>query len=170
MFSGKLMMLFDVRSTWKVKIYIIYCLSMYRFRRKLSLFCGFHSVNNMSNFFESQLTEVERNKFTAIFETKTTNENHCIVWTGQQKKGYGVYETRFRGKKIKILVHRLRYFISNNCQKLRKDMNISHLCHNKLCVKISHLCLEPQSINNKRQICKNNGECSFHYGYPKCLI
>lgn len=124
----------------------------------------------MSDFFKCQLTQIEKNKLYSVFETKTIYVSGCLIWTGQQKKGYGVYETRFRGKKIKMFAHRLSYFIHDNFNLMDHKLNVSHVCHNELCVRKDHLSLEPQSINNRRKICKNNAECLLHYGYPKCLL
>lgn len=124
----------------------------------------------MSEFFSTVLTENEQMRYASVFDYRTISVNGCIIWTGQQKRGYGIHEFRFRGKKIKIAAHRLKYFLVNDCKVLHKHDNISHLCHNKLCVKIDHLSKEPQNINNQRQICKNNGNCNLHYGFPKCLL
>ena len=112
----------------------------------------------MSNFFECTLTEIEKNKFSAVFDTKTRNENSCIVWTGQQKKGYGIFETRFRGKKIKIAAHRLSYFVANNFQRILV-----------LRIKIFHRyeCLVPNFFGHEQNLqlieilMKNKKSCTY---------
>ena len=54
------------------------------------------------------------------------------------------------------------------------DMNlnydVSHLCHLKSCVKISHLNHESRSTNLKRRQCDKDGECVGHDGLPDCLF
>jgi ribosomal protein S16 len=164
--------------------------------------------------------------FTSVILTKITVGN-CHIWNGQQLKGYGIFEFRFRKHKIKLRVHRLQMYIHNGCRAIDTVMkkidtrnrrnairaqtrrykfsryiarrnkgnrtlkqnslfnclrvhrlqmyihngcraidtvqHVSHLCHNKLCVRIEHLSLETAQINNNRQICKNNGECTGHY-------
>lgn len=122
----------------------------------------------MANFFETKLTEREVLKLNRLLERKTRPDGHCILWTGQQKFGYGILEFRFRRQKVKLRVHRVRMYIHTSCTHMG-DNHVSHLCHNKLCINIEHLSCEPASINNRRQVCRNNGECTGHYGYPRCI-
>jgi uncharacterized protein YutD len=49
--------------------------------------------------------------------TKITVGN-CHIWNGQQLKGYGIFEFRFRKHKIKLRVHRLQMYIHNGCRVL----------------------------------------------------
>ena len=124
----------------------------------------------MSKFFENKPTLREICRISKLLDNKIEIGEHCNIWTGQQRGGYGILEIRFRGNKIKLGVHRVKYFFHNNCEPMTKEQHVSHLCHNKLCVKIEHLSLEPASINNNRQICKNEGECTGHYGYARCML
>ena len=123
-----------------------------------------------SYFFTTQLTSTEIFKLKCKLQSKTKKDENCKLWTGAQRNGYGILEVRFRGNKIKLPVHRLTYFLENRCLPLQADMHVSHLCHNKLCCEILHLSFEPQKINNNRQICKSNGECSGHHGYQNCTF
>lgn len=124
----------------------------------------------MTYFYELKLTQNEILLLKTKLENKTKTENECRIWTGQKRRGYGMLEFSLRGKRQKQLVHRLNFYLENNCEKIERHMHISHLCHNKLCLEISHLSLEPAHINNQRKICKNSGECTNHYGYARCLI
>jgi hypothetical protein len=47
---------------------------------------------------------------------------------------------------------------------------ISHLCHNSLCVNPAHLCLEPHHVNQHRSTCVGRGHCYSHPGFPDCLL
>lgn len=124
-----------------------------------------------SEFFETILTVVEVRKYKNKIKSKIIQDHNCKIWQGQQRNGYGILEIRFRGnRKLKITVHRLVYYINHNCEKIPPSLHVSHLCHNKLCCEPSHLSLEPQRINNNRNICKRNGECSGHHGYSNCVI
>lgn len=95
----------------------------------------------------------------------------CRVWGGNSKTsdGYGFIMYIFRGVNKKLTVHRLKYFLKTDC-KLLKSMDVSHLCHNKLCIRSDHLSYEPHRINCKRNICKSNGECEGHRGYRPCIL
>lgn len=124
----------------------------------------------MSNFFETRLTTSEIVKLKRRLQSKGKRDEKCFIWTGQQRNGYGVLQFRFRGKKINLPIHRLTYYIYNECVQIPPHVHISHICHNKLCFEIDHLSFEPQRINNNRQICKNDGECTGHHGYVNCIL
>ena len=128
------------------------------------------SANKDSSFFTTKLTSAEILKLRNKLETKVVKNKTCKLWSGTQRNGYGILEFRFRGKKIKIPVHRLAYYLHNNCHQLSPDIHVSHLCHDKLCCNVEHLSYEPQRINNKRQTCKSNGECSGHHGFQNCIF
>jgi hypothetical protein len=53
--------------------------------------------------------------------------------------------------------------------------HISHRCSNKLCLKLDHLHLEPQAVNNQRKSCVANGFCHRSHNtegrpYPPCIL
>lgn len=127
----------------------------------------------MADIFHSHLTDTEIQHINQNLSKKIniSDEQECHIWTGQRRnKGYGLHELRFRGRKIKVTVHRLIYYIHYKCVNIPPHLHISHLCHNKLCVRVEHLSLEPPNINNKRQICKNEGQCTGHYGFANCIL
>jgi uncharacterized protein YutD len=139
---------------------------------KNNIFSSLHNFilqYNMTNFYTTKLTDKEICKINKYIKTKITVGN-CHIWNGQQLKGYGIFEFRFRKHKIKLRVHRLQMYIHNGCRAIDTVQHVSHLCHNKLCVRIEHLSLETAQINNNRQICKNNGECTGHYGLARCIL
>ena len=121
-------------------------------------------------FTQYNLSPFEYDAITTAVTKNTKLESGCIIWTGMcTSDGYGLLRKMFRGKRIKVKVHRLVYFLAAK-HALSVGMHVSHLCHNKLCINIQHLSYEPQTINNNRLICKNAGECSLHYGYPRCQL
>jgi hypothetical protein len=139
---------------------------------KINIFSSLHNFilqYNMTNFYTTKLTDKEICKISKYIKTKITVGN-CHIWNGQQLKGYGIFEFRFRKHKIKLRVHRLQMYIHNGCRAIDTVQHVSHLCHNNLCVRIEHLSLETAQINNNRQICKNNGECTGHYGLARCIL
>lgn len=123
-----------------------------------------------TNIFRATLEIHERQRISDFVNSRTDFTENCYNWSGTSTTdGYGLCRFMFRGKRAKVRVHRLVYFMSVNRPVLTK-MHVSHLCHNKLCVRPDHLSYEPQQINNKRLKCKNDGECSGHYAYPRCKI
>lgn len=96
----------------------------------------------------------------------------CVVWTGSlDRYGYGLLRVSWSGKRVKLLAHRLAYFLSGSeFRPLYPGTHVSHLCHNKACVRREHLSYEPASINNARRVCLLNGECAGHRGYYRCNL
>ena len=97
--------------------------------------------------------------------------HQCRIWNGQRDShGYGVYQVYFRGKWVKLQVHRIAYYLADPSRSLHRSIHVSHLCHNKLCINVSHLSYESQKMNNQRQICRAEGQCTGHRGKPKCKL
>ena len=83
-------------------------------------------------------------RHTSVFKT-------CCLWTGQKDKdGYGEISFQFRGKRVKVRVHRLVFYIQTNFTDM-KTRHVSHICHKKDCIKFEHLSLETVNVNNKRK-------------------
>lgn len=94
----------------------------------------------------------------------------CHLWLGQTDRyGYGFKRLTLNGSRMQLKVHRLAYFLES-AHILNPKMHVSHLCHNKTCVRLSHLSYEPQAVNNARKSCSLTKECSGHYGYEDCII
>lgn len=124
----------------------------------------------MAHIYEIALTDRETSHFKDIFTQKTQLRPFCHLWIGAvNKDGYGIYRPSFRGKQIKVTVHRFIFYI-NNMDNFDTHMHISHLCHNKQCIKLSHLSMEPQSVNNSRKSCVAEGQCIGHGAHRPCLF
>lgn len=125
----------------------------------------------MSHMYECMLTPPEIQHFAHALDKRTRKTHFCHEWTGPvNKDGYGLYGPCFRGKQVKLTVHRFNFYI-HNIDIFTPDMHVSHLCHNKLCTRLSHLSLEPQSINNRRKTCALEGQCVGHgNSFPRCLF
>lgn len=126
----------------------------------------------MPCFYSINLTSAEIQRILINLSKKVNlKSEECHTWTGQRnQKGYGIFELRVRGQKFKVLVHRLIFYLKNNCVQMPTNKHVSHICHNKLCVNTAHLSFEPARVNNKRQICKNEGYCTGHFGYLHCIL
>lgn len=121
-------------------------------------------------FFKETLTIEEKNKIYKKIAKHTNFDGQCYIWHGEfSQDGYGILRFIFRGKRIKTKVHRLVYFV-NGSATLSPTMHVSHLCFKKACTTLEHLSYEPQSVNNSRLQCKNDGICCGHRGFSPCRI
>ena len=103
-------------------------------------------------------------------------ENHsevdgggCRLWRGARNHDYGVIKVILDGKAVTRTVHRVALMCHTN-NIIPSYLDVSHLCHNSLCVNPMHLVAEPHFVNNNRITCANNGVCMGHGEYPNCLV
>ena len=74
------------------------------------------------------------------FWSHVTKGTECWLWTGAQHElGYG----RITVGKKSVKAHRFAYEIDGS--KIPKDFAVRHHCHEKLCVRRSHLYLAPRN-------------------------
>lgn len=113
-----------------------------------------------------------------IRENCLVTETGCQVWQkASSGKGagpkYGMSKVKFPwGMRAKaIRVHRLMYMLANSNFDLTSQLDVSHLCHNSLCVNEDHLSLEPHTVNNSRRHCLSTvpRTCVGHNQYEKCF-
>ena len=111
-----------------------------------------------------------------IKEKSTIGKNGvCVIWMWGSKRvigsmKYGEMKAKIPGEvSKKYSVHRLQYIL-HNLDTLHPKGDISHLCHNSLCINMDHLSLEPREINNNRQGCLSRGSCKMHEGYRDCMV
>jgi hypothetical protein len=122
-------------------------------------------------FFLTQHPMQLKNELSIYLHAHSHFINHCQMWTGQKDNyGYGVHRVKSHGKMVKLQVHRLAYFLSDPSHLMQRSFHVSHLCHNKLCINIAHLSYESPAINNARQICRADGQCTGHWGHKKCML
>jgi hypothetical protein len=70
-------------------------------------------------------------------------------------------------------IHTFTYKYENNIEphnRYASSLDVSHLCHNPLCINLTHLTLEPHRINIIRRTCHTLHACIGHGDYPNCLI
>ena len=65
--------------------------------------------------------------------------------------------------------HGLSYMVFHQAMDIT-GKDISHLCHDRLCVPGEHLSAEPHAVNNARQKCVNRCCCSGHGEFPDCVL
>lgn len=103
----------------------------------------------------------------------------CTEWVGAREHNlYGKKSVSWPdGTKTMERTHRLSYMLS---KKLLRDqmptisaageqLDVSHLCHNPLCIKAEHLILEPHSVNMERMGCKIRQQCTRAH-FPLCIL
>ena len=97
----------------------------------------------------------------------------CLLWTGYvDRHGYGMINVKLGPNKwANRGVHRISALIH---KKLSFDdiehFDVSHLCHNKLCINPQHLNVEDSETNNNRMTCINVRRCMHHIPHPDCLL
>ena len=103
---------------------------------------------------------------------------NCRIWKGTTKVSRG---TTYGVIRLKVMnnegtsqwktynVHRVAYRVFVKLD-IPSDLNVSHICHNSLCINTDHLSLEPAHINNNRNFCRNRGRCYKHEPFAKCLF
>jgi len=72
------------------------------------------------------------------FWSRVDKNGDCWEWTGRlTDKGYGLARYTIAGKRHGIRAHRLAQELEAG--PIASDMQVDHLCHNRACVKPSHL-------------------------------
>lgn len=110
-------------------------------------------------------------KWTSILYTEATaTPSGCleVQKMRQNKNGYPELRVTIPGLGQKhLLVARLMYMCHHRVFNINGD--ISHLCHNRLCINIDHLVNESRTTNLKRQVCVHSGICTKNH-QPHCLF
>ena len=109
----------------------------------------------------------------------TGNRHGCRLWTGALTSGgYGRMAVRWSpGVRTDERVHKVDCMIKYRCTRdtfpgydlQGKRVEVSHLCHQKLCVNPAHLVVERHEVNQARIHCVAQGHCSNDH-VPACII
>jgi len=102
--------------------------------------------------------------------TKDSFNKGCWKWNGCQTAGgrYGKMTVTIQGVAKSMGAHRASYMAYEECIDLPDD--VSHCCHEGLCVNPDHLSHEHHLINSEREICRRKGQCTLHTGYKPCIF
>lgn len=119
----------------------------------------------MEGFFE---------KYRQLFlENSAPSKNgECLFWARKVlKTGYGAvkYKCPVTRQWKCTTAHRLSFMVATKHLDIG-DRDVSHLCHNALCIRLDHLSAEPHELNCERIKCVNRGRCQGHGEYPLCLL
>ena len=96
--------------------------------------------------------------------------SHCWIFSGRSDRdGYGRIDVIIPrvGKKV-LFAHRLRLMVNMKTLQLPSNIETSHICGERFCVRADHLSGEGKNINKGRQICHGLGQCSGHS--PQCIF
>ena len=96
----------------------------------------------------------------------------CVLWARKvQKTGYGAvkYKCPVTERWKCTTAHRLSFMVGTKHLYIG-DRDISHLCHNTLCIRLDHLSTEPHDLNCERIKCVNRGKCQRYGEYSLCLL
>lgn len=146
-----------------------------KLKKNQSTVCIVFQLSIMATtFFKNvlDLSEAEKYRLSKHFDRYIIATSDCHTWQGRTDAyGYGEIRFKFRGVRLCLKAHRVVFALANPHLPLQTgSYDVSHLCHNRQCVKPEHLSYEPHSVNNKRLACKNEGECGGHRGYNDCLL
>lgn len=106
------------------------------------------------------------------------SETGCEIWKGTtDKDGYPIMQVPWPGEKRKLeRVQRMRLRILHagkyslpKVNKYGAPMEVSHICHNRSCIKLDHLVLETHQQNMCRRHCVAARRCLGGHG-PACII
>lgn len=83
---------------------------------------------------------------------------------------YGVMQVKVAGAWKTKHVHTVVACCRENEVIDTKLYDVSHLCHNSLCINEEHLSVEPHFVNNNRRACTEKNKCISHDPYPQCKL
>ena len=82
----------------------------------------------------------------------TQNMDECLIWEGAKTNhGYGNISIHLNGKTRWLVTHRLVFAAQVSTENF-SDLEIDHLCRNRLCCNIDHLEAVTTKVNTHRGI------------------
>ena len=139
-------------------------------------------MSSALNFYPPEYLKKKREEFGQKYEEKLIiiKKNGCHIWNGavngrsfdDGRRRYGVVNLTHpvTKKRTCFNAHVFSLFLHNGMLPDRTlKIDISHLCHETLCVNPQHLNQEPHEVNVKRRLCVSKKTCSTHAPYPDCL-
>lgn len=121
----------------------------------------------MDNFWQQVQKSLSKK---AGFGIITPSPTECIFWKGGLNGRYGKVKVRWPDQsRSSLFAHRLSVMYFTRTLYLNPDLQVSHLCHHRLCVNPYHLVLESPVTNNERNKCKSLKNCNGLHT-PPCLF
>lgn len=106
------------------------------------------------------------------------NTRNCDLWLGATTSDglYGRKQVTFPDGSRKLMrISRVIYMIRHKIliiptvNDAGNALEMSHLCHNSLCVNSDHINLEPKAVNLERKHCVNQDSCTQNHN-PYCIL
>lgn len=145
---------------------------------------GYYVARETASFSKMADSNMFFKYWQSILEEKSVisdNKLGCRLWKGppslmqmygKQRIKWPDGSTSFEGAhRLSFMVHfqltpeKMAKFSENG-----EKVEISHLCHNTMCIKIEHLVMERHSTNQERNHCKHMGRCMKSHSGPNCLF
>ena len=125
----------------------------------------------MPTFYEKLAILLEKNSESGVGGV------NCKIWKGcKDSQGYGKKRVLWpSGERSVERTHRLAFMVHNKSSNLPRHnsygepVEVSHLCHNKLCINMEHLVLESHRENTSRNYCRRVGVCTMAHA-PPCVL
>ena len=128
----------------------------------------FIDTMNMDNKFKSKSLEI-------LAKCQKQTNPDCLIYTGRASPSQTYPKIKITHEKSKYYqnMHVFIYKVHHNILPYAKsahNIEISHLCHNHLCLNVHHLNMESRSMNNIRKNCNRFKQCSGHNDNPDCIF
>ena len=129
--------------------------------------------------FPQAYLDKKKDEFKAKYKERP---NGCHIWTGAVSGKRGYYEGGSRygavkwthpvsKDKIVLNAHVVSFYFSSGLLPCNVNhVDISHRCHDTLCVNPEHLSREPHRVNLDRRKCRRVKSCHSHGDHPPCLF
>lgn len=109
--------------------------------------------------------------------SSTAGNGACIIWGGGNYVSVGNYRKGIvkwvdtNGRRTSTTIQRATYMNITGCTLSDiKGFDVSHICHNSLCITFQHLSLEPHAVNIQRKNCVSEKRCTSHSPYRDCQL
>ncbi len=113
-----------------------------------------------------------------MMKVKKNSATGCSIVQLKPSKSKGYAQAFVQGTNKKVLVHILSYWFSHGPFDPSDGKDVSHLCHNPLCINPEHLIREDSLTNQRRKGCIRTVTCPCgcnhtfsvcHCPVPKCI-
>ena len=108
------------------------------------------------NTYRPRMSRFDEWETEMLSRVQKTGDGDWLIWLGaKSSNGYVMIRVKLGGElePSKVIgVHRLMAMRQLGTVVLPADLQVSHLCQNKMCVNKEHICLNTDSINQQRRI------------------
>ena len=127
--------------------------------------CSCYFFKHLQSFYEEERKE--------LFENTGVLPSGCIIFLGCANSPYGKKRIKFPGwtESKSLYVHRISLLLRDRTPEGPPEMEASHLCGVKKCIREEHLVWEGSEINDSRRRCHRLGACQPELNHmPPCIF